>query len=56
MLQVIALIAMFAIAIYGIISVFSMNDSPNPKCFTDNDEYTQAKCPFMSEQNDQGNS
>ena len=55
MLQLIAVIAMLAIAIYGIISVFTMSDSPNPNCFQDNDQDTEINCPFMRQQNDQGN-
>ena len=47
---------MFAIVLYGIVSVFTMNDAPNPNCFSDNQDYIESKCPFMSEQNDQGNS
>jgi len=56
MLQIIVLVAMFAIVLYGIVSVFTMNDAPNPNCFSDNQDYIESKCPFMSEQNDQGNS
>jgi len=56
MLQIIVLVAMFAIVLYGIVSVFTMNDAPNPDCFSDNQDYIESKCPFMSEQNDQGNS
>jgi hypothetical protein len=55
MLHIIVLVAMFAIILYGIVSVFTMTDAPNPSCFQDNADYTESSCPFMSEQNDQGN-
>lgn len=51
MLQILALLAMLAIAVGGLISILSMSDSPNPRCFEDKESF----CPYQSERNDQGN-
>jgi hypothetical protein len=53
MLNLIVLVCMFAIVLYGIVNIFTMQDSPNPNCFQEED--IECKCPLQCESNDQRN-